>query len=153
MDLVALQRPSGLKYSEITDKLKSLFFCPVPPTVAERIKFYRRRQRNDETVTEYLAGLTELAKTCNFRGCFDDAVRDSFILGLKDENTQKRLLGECHSLTPAVGMEIAKLNTDLMRRGSSVNVVSAGMKHCTCGKIGQMKRDCRCKENAARKVI
>ena len=36
-DLVVPQKPSELKYNEITDKLKS-YFCTVPPTVAERFK-------------------------------------------------------------------------------------------------------------------
>ncbi|KAJ8022246.1 hypothetical protein HOLleu_37087 [Holothuria leucospilota] len=161
-DLVAPQKPSELKYSEITDKLKS-HFCPVPPTVAERFKFYGRKQCSDETVTEYLAELKKLAKTCNFRGFLDEALRDSFIFGLKDENTQKRLLGEDDSLSLekafklAVGMETAKLNTDLVRRGSSVNMVSAEVKCYTCGKTGHMKRDCRFKDfkcrNCGKKVI
>ncbi|KAJ8034332.1 hypothetical protein HOLleu_21118 [Holothuria leucospilota] len=57
-----------------------------------------------------------MAKTCNFRGFLDEALRDSYILGLNDENPQKRLLGEDDSLSPekafklAVGMETAKLN-------------------------------------------
>ena len=59
----------------------------------ERYCFNKRVKLPTETVDSYLAELKTLAKTCNFCDCLRDSlIRDCIILGIKNEQTPKKLL-------------------------------------------------------------
>ena len=60
--------------------------------IAERFKFFKRMQQNNEGVAEYLAELRKLGKTCNFGNYLEKALRDQLVCGLKDHATRKDLL-------------------------------------------------------------
>ena len=60
--------------------------------IAERFKFFKRMQQDNEGVAEYLAELRKLGKTCNFGNYLEKALRDQLVCGLKDHATQKDLL-------------------------------------------------------------
>ena len=85
--------------------------------IAERFKFHQRSQRAEETVTQYLSELRKLAKTCDFKQFLDEALRDRFVCGLREQSIQKRLLSSedgldvRKALTVAQGMEAAELNS------------------------------------------
>ena len=69
-----------------------------------------------ESVTTYLAELRRLATNCKFEGFLSSALRDRFVCGLRDSETQKRLLAEADlKLDKAIeisqGMEAAALQT------------------------------------------
>ena len=81
-------------------KLVKDHLSPAPIVIAERYVFYNRRQTADESVAEFLKVLRKLAETCDFGTFRDQALRDMFVIGLRDHDTQKKLLGE------------AKLSTD-----------------------------------------
>ena len=82
---------SDLSLDDIVARLKNR---TVPETVeiAERFRFFKRQQRVDEQVTEYMAVLRSLAKTCNFGNYLDTALRDQFVCGLREQKIQQELL-------------------------------------------------------------
>jgi len=75
--------------------------------IAERFKFFKRVQEEQETLANYLAELRKLAKNCNFGNYLDSALRDQLVCGLRDRKIQRELL--CISnLTLAVASERAR---------------------------------------------
>lgn len=59
----------------------------------ERYLFNSRAQKEGESIDKYVANLRTLAKTCNFCTCLHDSlIKDRIVLGIRDTNTQKRLL-------------------------------------------------------------
>ena len=60
--------------------------------IAERFKFFKRVQEEQETLANYLAELRKLAKNCNFGNYLDTALRDQLVCGLRDCKTQRELL-------------------------------------------------------------
>lgn len=90
-NLIAPNKVADISYRDITSAL-SLHFKPKPILTAERFRFYKRQQKKDETVTEYLLALKELASTCEFGQFLNDALRDQFVCGLSGEGYHKRLL-------------------------------------------------------------
>lgn len=90
-NLIAPSKVSDKTYKEITTAL-SLHFKPKPILIAERFRFYKRQQKTNETVSEYLLALKQLASTCEFGQFLNDALRDQFVCGLSGEEYHKRLL-------------------------------------------------------------
>ena len=73
-------------------KLEAHCIGEVNETV-ERYVFNKRDKLQDETVDSYVAELKTLAKTCNFCDCLRDSlIRDCIVLGIKNEQTMKKLL-------------------------------------------------------------
>ena len=79
---------SDLSLDDIVTRLRAR---TVPETVeiAER---YKRVQKSEENVIEYMSNLRALAKTCNFGDYLDTALRDQFVCGLQDSHIQQELL-------------------------------------------------------------
>ncbi|XP_028411114.1 uncharacterized protein K02A2.6-like [Dendronephthya gigantea] len=74
----------------------------------ERFIFTRKKQKEDETIDEYVAELRTLAQTCNFCTCLcDSLLRDRVVLGINDANTRKRLLRQA-DLTLAKCIDICR---------------------------------------------
>ena len=61
--------------------------------IYERYCFNKRDKLPTESVDCFVAGLKSLAKTCNFCSCLRDSlIRDRIVLGIKSEQTTKKLL-------------------------------------------------------------
>lgn len=60
--------------------------------LAERIKFYRRAQRAEETLQEYLREVQCLAKKCEFDTQEELIVRDRLVLGLRNVELQEEVI-------------------------------------------------------------
>ena len=61
--------------------------------IYERYCFKKRDKLLTESVDCFVAELKTLAKTCNFCDCLRDSlIRDRTVLGIKDEQTMKKLL-------------------------------------------------------------
>ena len=61
--------------------------------IYERYCFNRRDKLPTESVDNFVAELKTLAKTCNFCECLRDSlIRDRIVLGIKNEQTTKKLL-------------------------------------------------------------
>ncbi len=163
-DLCAPTSPKELKYDEICKKMTD-YYSPEKPTLANRFKFYRRKQLENETITDFLINLMRLAEKCNFGDFRDTAIRDALVCGVRDLTIQTKLLGKSDAeltlekaKTTALAMETASRNTSEIRAvtrqpNSNVNFVDNRrqigrdkqlMCYC-CGKQNHMKKDCRYK--------
>ena len=60
--------------------------------ITECYKFFRRQQQPREAVIEYMSGLKQLARTCNFAAYLDTALQDQFVCGMRDLRIQRELL-------------------------------------------------------------
>ena len=88
--------------------------------IAERFKFFKRVQQEQETLANYLAELRKLAKHCNFGNYLDTALRDQLVCGLRDRKTQRELL--CTpNLTLAMASEKARATETAIRETQQLN--------------------------------
>lgn len=60
--------------------------------VCERFKFFSRRQDDTETLRSYLADLTKMAASCEFKDQEASLIRDQFVSGIIDKELQADLL-------------------------------------------------------------
>jgi hypothetical protein len=67
-------------------------FRPSANPVAERYKFNKRIQQQGESASSYVLELKMLSQTCNYGSHLQDALRDRFISGLRDDKLQKQLI-------------------------------------------------------------
>lgn len=120
---------SSKTYKEITEVLKNMF-APKRSVMAERFKFYDRRQKEDENISEFVAELQILAQNCKFDSFLQSALRDKLVCGLRDKRIQARLLDHDRdfdeSFKLALSMELAQKNVELMQPSTS-----------TIGRVGQ----------------
>ena len=92
-DLVDPDLPSTKLLEQLKQCLKS-HFEPKVIVVAERFYFHQRNQGPTETITDYVAELRRLAKSCQFSKFLNESLRDRFVCGLHNTAIQKRLLTE-----------------------------------------------------------
>ena len=88
--------------------------------IAERFHFHKRNQALGESIADYDAALRRFATHCKFDNYLEDALRDRFVCGLRNEAIQKRLLAETDltlskAMELAQGMEAADRNTRLFK--------------------------------------
>ena len=91
--LLAPNKPSSKPYEELTQILKS-HLSPKPILIAERFKFYNRKQHVGESVTDYAQEQRRLAEKCQFGNFQEEVLRDMFVIGLSNGSAQKKLLSE-----------------------------------------------------------
>ena len=116
--------------------------------IAERFKFFKRVQQEQETLANYLAELRKLAKNCNFGGYLDTALRDQLVCGLRDRKIQRELL--CiPNLTLAMASERARAAEAASRETQQLNPAVAthqlshhGSQCHRCGKQGHTGATC-----------
>ena len=90
-DTVSPKKPSELSYKEINEAM-SKRYNPKGTVVLQRYRFHTHFQK-EESVTEFTTALRWLAAKCEFKTFLDEALRDQFVVGLKDGNIQRKLLG------------------------------------------------------------
>ncbi|XP_076840966.1 uncharacterized protein LOC143485419 [Brachyhypopomus gauderio] len=112
-NLIQPLKPKDKTFDEIV-VIMSNYYEPKPLVVAERFRFRRRVQKNDATVAQFAADLKQLAARCNFGDRLDEALRDGFVSGIRDEACQHKLLST-DGLTFARAQEIA-LNMEAAHR-------------------------------------
>ena len=92
-DLLSPDIPATKSFQEIVTTLQQ-HLRPKPLEIAERFRFYKRNQREGETVLAYVAELKKLATHCNFGANLNEALRDRLVCGLQNMQIQRRLLSE-----------------------------------------------------------
>lgn len=125
----------AVKYTDLVKKLDS-YFTPQINIVMERYKFFTYKQREEQSVDEYVTALKNLSLSCEFGSLRNDLVRDIFICGLsaKMGNVRERLLTEDNiKLDRAVSitknMVMAKENASVFQQdGGLEGVVSVVTK-------------------------
>ena len=91
--LLAPEKPVSKTYQELMELVRQ-HVSPKPIVIAERYNFYNRKQREGESVAQYIAELRKLSERCVFGAFLKEALRDMFVIGLKDMSVQKKLLSE-----------------------------------------------------------
>lgn len=79
------------KIDKVIERLERHFVGEVNETF-ERFKFNQRCQESNETVDVYVGALSTLVKTCSFAALEDSLLRDRIVMGIRDDNTRKKLL-------------------------------------------------------------
>lgn len=110
MDLCAPAKPSEKTYQDLVGLLEK-HYVPETNFIAERCKFHVRNQKENETISEYVASLRKLASTCKFGAFLEEALRDRFVCGVKSTELRDRLLSTAQNkdkeLTLAIAIERA----------------------------------------------
>ena len=89
-NLVSPSKPSAKSYVEIITGLKT-YFSPKLSIIVQRYKFSKRERAENESVTEYLSSLRQLAENCEFND-LEDRLRDQLLLGVNNTEIQRKLL-------------------------------------------------------------
>ena len=77
--------PSSKTYDELKGTL-SAHFKPKTLVIAERFRFYKRNQHENESISDYIVELKKLASTCDFDDFLSTALRDRLVCGLRSES-------------------------------------------------------------------
>ena len=117
--LVTPAAPKDKDLTQLTSVLRA-HLKPKPLTIAERYKFHKRVQQEEETVAEFVLPLKGLAKHCDFGDFLNDALRDRLVCGLNKESIQRRLLAEA-DLTFQKACEIAQAMEMVEKDASALN--------------------------------
>ena len=104
--ILAPAAPREKTLVDLIDTLKG-HYDPKPLVIGQRFQFYQRSQRADESIADFLADLRRLSITCDFGEFLEEALRDRFVCGVKNESIQKKLLTES-DLTIKRAQEIAQ---------------------------------------------
>ena len=88
---MAPTKPSTKPFSELAKTLGD-HLDPQPTEMGERFRFGRRIQNEGESVESFVAELRCLSLHCGYGENLSTALRDQFVLGLRSEATQKKLV-------------------------------------------------------------
>ena len=86
--LVHPQKPQDLSLDELLDALQK-HYQPRIVVIAERYRFYKRQQREGESIAVYQSELRRLAKDCQFGDSLSTALHDQLVCGLFSEALQQ----------------------------------------------------------------
>lgn len=129
MDLCSPDNPEDKTYAELVKIVKN-HLHPEPSIIAERHKFRQRRQEKGESITQFMAALKNLAKTCAFKESLDDNLRDQLVSGLASDVIKQRLFSEkslnyMKAYQLARAMEQAEYSASMVENGTqNVNFVN-----------------------------
>ena len=110
-----------------------------------------------ERITDFMAELRCLAKTCNFGQYLETALRDQFVCGLRDEKCQQELLS-IQDLTAAIALQKATAAEAVSKEAQAMRETTTGLatsgevyklfsktKCYSCGRLGHHPTNCKYK--------
>ena len=103
--LIAPTLPSDKTIDELYQTLK-WHVQPTDSVISHRARFYTRKQKDTESVTDFIAELKHLAAESEFDAFLDQVLHDIFAIGVADREAQRKLR-EVKQLTFAKVVEIA----------------------------------------------
>ena len=126
-NLIAPEKPKDKTYTELVDALKQ-HHTPKPLKTAERHRFHRRFQQENESIADFVAGLKQLSINCGYSAdTLKENLKDRFIVGLKNTKIQEKLISrddydfhKCVEL--ATTYELASQETQLL--GNTKNSIN-----------------------------
>ena len=104
--LILPDLPKDKTYDQLV-KLLTKHYDPEPIVIAERFHFYKRNQRSNKSIANYLTSLRRLASRRKFGTFLSKALRDWLVCGMQRENVQKVLLTKAN-LTLEKALEITQ---------------------------------------------
>lgn len=159
--------PKDSNYKELCQLLVN-HYSPTLLEVAETFKFHTKGvQKPNETVSEFVSRLRGLASSCNFGAHLPRALRDQFVVGVSNSDTQQKLLSEDRTFDKAVLVaqsdeaamrEYKELHINQYQEQSVHNMSHKSQKYnknnnkkdktyvCySCGKSGHFRNQCQFK--------
>lgn len=160
-DAVAPQQPKDMSVADINETLTKVYEPP-STTILERFRFLSISQKSGQTITQFVSALRKQASKSKFGAFMDDALRDIFVYGLRDQAIQKRLLGiEVLNFEKAqkiaISMETATKGADELqasagaaRKPADVHAMKVKKDYVVtcfcCGQAGHLKSSCKYKD-------
>ena len=158
-DLFAPAPVKDQTVANICTKLKA-HFEPKRTTIVERYHFHKRDLAAGETIAEYDAVLRSQATHCNFEAYLEQALRDRFVCGIRNEAIRRCLLAEkeltlAKALEQALSMEATEKNARFVNdQEQSIKKIYFRQKQrmaqpptttpCSrCGKSNHNPKDCK----------
>ncbi|XP_066585904.1 uncharacterized protein PF13_0277-like [Prorops nasuta] len=92
IDLCAPDKPNTKTFEELT-KLIGEHFCPRKNEQMERYNFSLAAQKQNESISGFVARLKDLSLNCKFDN-LEDMLRDKFVCGVADQDTRVALFSE-----------------------------------------------------------
>ena len=121
--------PAEKTYVELIKILKD-HLAPKPKAISEQYKFGMLKQYSGESLSSFMSRVKEAGHTCNFGALYDQMIRNRFISGLRDSQTQSSLLSLAEdemsaekAFETAITKERAKETSQFMAGNSNVNYV------------------------------
>ena len=105
-NIVVPDNPGDKTCKELIDTLKN-HHNPTPSEVVQRLQFYSRDSRPEESVSTFVAELRALTVHCNFGALLDKMLRDRLVGGINNIHIRRRLLQE-KNLTFQKALETAQ---------------------------------------------
>lgn len=141
VDLCNPEEPSDKTYDALVKLVKG-HLNPKPSIIAERYKFRQRKQKTDESISQYVVMLKKLANTCDFGRNLDENLRDQLVFGLKNEIIIQRLFTEKAETLNfqkayhiAVNIETAEKDAIAVEAGATVAHSKEGESAATVHKV------------------
>ena len=138
--LIAPTLPSNKTIDELYQTLK-WHVQPTDSVISHRARFYTRKQKDTEGVTDFVVELKLLAPECEFDVFLDQALHDIFAMGTADSETQRKLR-EVKQLSFAKAVEIALVRKSISPELSGTSDKDAvggthALDHSSSGQVQQ----------------
>ncbi|XP_070394089.1 uncharacterized protein [Dermacentor albipictus] len=78
-------------YDEVVECLEE-HYNPQVNEIATSFSFFMRKQRDGESVREYIVDLRRMAESCNFRNSLHRMLRDRIVCGIREDDARRCLL-------------------------------------------------------------
>ncbi|XP_039284202.1 uncharacterized protein LOC120351341 [Nilaparvata lugens] len=143
-NLCTPEKPADKTFADIVKIIESHLY-PKPSFIAERYKFSKRNQLENENISEYIANLKRLSIHCEFGALLNDYLRDRLVSGIRSESTKQKLLAES-SLTYEEAVKII-LSVETAEKNASILMV--GDNAVSDGQLQQIKASSSSFQNAS----
>lgn len=104
-DRLVPRDPFTTEYTTLT-RIVDEFYEPAPLEIAENYKFHQRKQKDEESVQQFLSALQKLSLHCKFGSYLNTALRNQLVFGASSKKIQARLL-ELPDLTLERAIQVA----------------------------------------------
>lgn len=137
-DHVTPAEPEDKTYQELVTTMGA-FFDPEPLEMVEVWKFRSRKQKEGETIMEFITELQRDAKFCKFEGYLEKELRNQLVFGMRSKRIRSRLIEE-KNLTfdkakeIAVSMEASGEGAEVLERKHEVNYTERTTMHRGSGR-------------------
>ena len=145
-DLCTPEKPGDKTFHGICELIKE-HLNPEPNVIVERLRFYTRTRRENESVAEYVAELRHLSTHCNLSAVLNDNLRDRIVCGVNNHDIQKKLLSVGNALTLDKALKLAISFETAAKNAESLPSIHTPEKPIhkvdgkTCFRCGGMNHD------------
>lgn len=132
-DHITPAEPENKTYEELVNTMRA-FYDPEPLEMVEVWKFRSRKQKEGETIMQFITELQRDTKFCKFEGYLEKELRNQLVFGMRSKRIRSRLIEE-KNLTfdkakeIAVAMEASGEGAEVLERKHEVNYTERKTMH------------------------